>query len=150
MGEDKERLQIREIIYHSDDYRKELVLRDEVLRKPLGMSLFVENLEAEKDDFHIGAFINSKIIGVLILTRQNMIDVKMRQVAVDEAFRSEKVGRKMVLYSEEYAKKCGYKNMVLNARKTALEFYEKLGYEKVSEEFLEINIPHFKMRKSIF
>jgi len=37
--------------------------------------------------------------------------------------------------------------MVLNARKTAVGFYEKLGYEKIGEEFPEINIPHYKMRK---
>ena len=138
---------VREIEYDSEDYCIELELRDEVLRKPLGLSLYAENLEAEKDDIHIAAFVNNKMIGALILTTLNATDIKMRQVAVLEEFRAMKVGSEMVQYAENYSKKSGYKNMLLNARKTAAEFYEKHGYEKISEEFLEINLPHYKMRK---
>ena len=86
-------IEIREIIYCSKDYTNELELRDEVLRKPLGMSLFDENLEKEKNDIHIGAFMNNKLVGVLILTQLNANDIKMRQVAVDESARSQNVGR---------------------------------------------------------
>src|ERR1035437_3760589 len=93
-------IEIREIIYCSKDYTNELELRDEVLRKPLGMSLFDENLEKEKNDIHIGAFMNNKLVGVLILTQLNANDIKMRQVAVDESARSQNVGREMVWYAE--------------------------------------------------
>ena len=43
-------LQIRELIYNSPDYKQELELRDNVLRKPLGMSLSDDNLEADSAD----------------------------------------------------------------------------------------------------
>ena len=149
MLENTNNVVIREIAYDSQEYSNELKLRDEVLRKPLGMSLYDESLEAEKNDIHIGAFINNDIVGVLILTRLNANDVKMRQVAVKELMQSKNIGSKMVCYAEENAKNRGYKNMLLNARKTAVEFYKKLGYETISDEFLEINIPHFKMSKCI-
>ena len=140
-------LQIRELKYNTPDYGHELKLRDKVLRKPLGMSLFDENLEADKDDIHMGAFVNNKLVGVLILTRMNQNEVKMRQVAVVEEMRSKKIGSKMVAYAEQFSKDMHYTTMLLNARKTAVGFYEKLGYNKVGNEFLEINIPHFKMYK---
>jgi len=140
-------IKIREIKYNTEEYSRELELRDKVLRKPMGLSLYDENLEAEQHDFHIGAFVNNNIVGVMILTRLNTDDVKMRQVAVDEKWRAKKIGCEMVIYAEEYSKNRGYATMLLNARKTAVGFYEKLGYEKISEEFLEINIPHYKMRK---
>lgn len=149
MVENNVEVLIREIDCNSLDYSSELKLRDEVLRKPLGMSLFDENLAAEKNDIHIGAFINVDIVGVLNLTRLNANDVKMRQVAVKELMQSKNIGSKMVGYAEENAKNRGYKNMLLNARKTSVEFYKKLGYDIVSEEFLEINIPHYKMSKCI-
>ena len=149
MDGNKEEVQIREIECNSEEYREELELRDGVLRKPLGLSLYDENLEAEKNDIHLGACVNNKMVGVLILTTLNADDIKMRQVAVLEEFRTMKVGSAMVKYAEEYSKKRGYKNMLLNARKSAAEFYGKLGYEKISDEFLEINLPHYKMRKSI-
>ena len=103
-----EDLAIRVINYHSEEYRKELELRDEVLRKPLGMSLFDENLEKEKMDIHIGAFVKNKLVGVLILTPLNLSDIKMRQVAVLETTRSQKVGSQLVQFAEEYAKDKGY------------------------------------------
>ena len=142
-------VQITEIKYHSEEYRQEQELRDRVLRKPLGMSLYDENMEAEQHDVHVGAFINGMLAGVLILTRINATEVKMRQVAVDEASRRLNIGTELVLFAEEHSKKNGFSTMLLNARKTAVGFYEKLGYEKIGEEFLEINIPHFKMRKRL-
>jgi len=142
-------IDIREIKYQTEDYNQELKLRDQVLRKPLGLSLYDENLKAEKDDFHIGAYTNDHLIGVLILTKQNEKEIKMRQVAVSEQWRSIKVGTALVRYAEHYAKNEGYEIVLLHARKTAREFYMKLGYESVGEEFLEINIPHYPMRKSL-
>ncbi len=142
-------IQIRIIDYYSDDYRKELLLRDDVLRKPLGMSLYNDNLERDKEDIHIGAFVGEDLVGTLILTKLNDTDLKMRQVAVAVKMQSQKVGTQIVQYAESYAKSKGYENMVLNARKTAVSFYEKQGYSIISEEFLEINIPHYKMKKYI-
>jgi len=144
-----EKLQIREIEYNSQEYKNELELRDKVLRQPLGMNLFTENLVADKNDVHIGAFIHLQLVGVLILTRLNATDVKMRQVAVDEKMRSKHIGSKLVVFAEMFSKNREYTTMFLNARKTAVGFYEKLGYETVGDEFLEINIPHFKMRKDL-
>jgi len=149
MEENKCEVQLKEIIYHSEEYNQEVEVRDHVLRKPLGMSLYDENLEKEKDDIHIGAFIDGKVAGVLILTRLNAKDIKMRQVAVDDGLRGKNTGTKMVAFAEEHAREKGYTTMVLNARKTAVGFYEKLGYEKIGEEFPEINIPHYKMRKCL-
>ena len=149
MIEQIEKVQIKEFGFNSDEYRNELELRDKVLRKPLGMNLYDENLEADKNDVHIGAFINKRMVGVLILTGLNSNDIKMRQVAVDDVFRAMKIGTEMVRFAEEYSKKKGYSTMLLNARKTAVAFYEKLGYKKMSGEFLEINIPHYKMSKNL-
>ena len=142
-------IDIREIKYNTEDYNQELKLRDNVLRKPLGLSLYDENLKAEKDDFHIGAYANGHLVGVLILTKQSVKEIKMRQVAVSEQWRSLKVGTALVRYAEQYAKNKGYDTVLMHARKTAREFYLKLGYESVDEEFLEINIPHYCMRKSL-
>src|SRR5665647_1822185 len=116
MTKNKAEIQIREIKYGSEEYKKELKLRDEVLRKPLGMNLYIENLEGEKHDTHIGAFIDNNLVGVLILTKLNREDIKMRQFAVDEVFRAHKIDTEMVNYAEEYSRNNGYSTIVLNAR----------------------------------
>lgn len=147
----KEKLEIRriEIDKNEDEYKEELKLRDRVLRRPLGLSLFSENLDNEKNDYHIGAFLNNVLVGVLILTKLNSAEIKMRQVAVEEPFEGKGIGTKLVLYAEEFAKRLSYKMILLNSRKTAVKFYEKLGYTKVGEEVIEVTIPHYKMQKRI-
>ncbi len=39
--------------------------------------------------------------------------------------------------------------MIMHARKTAVGFYEKLGYKVTGKEFVEITIPHVVMEKKL-
>lgn len=57
-------------------------------------------------------------------------------------------GRKLLQAAERYAGEAGYKAIELDAQKQTVLFYQKCGYEIVSEEFIEAGIPHIKMRKS--
>ena len=143
------KIEIRLIVYGSEEYMRELELRDEVLRKPIGLSIFDDHLEKETKDYHIGAFQNGVLVGILILTDINNDQIKVRQVAVDELFRGKHIGTKLTIYAEDLAKRLDYKRIILNARKTAVEFYEKLGYLKEGDEFLEVGIPHFRMHKPL-
>src|SRR5208283_4541586 len=142
-------IEIRQIHFGKDEYKEELQLRDRVLRKPLGLSLFDENLAKEINDFHIGAFDGNVLIGVLILTVLSGGGVKMRQVGVEETWRGKNVGARLVVYAEDFAKKLGYSTVVLNARKSVVGFYERLGYEKIGGEFIEVTIPHQTMQKKL-
>jgi predicted GNAT family N-acyltransferase len=144
-----ETIAIRQIQFGSDQYKQELDLRNKVLRIPLGLNLFDENLTKEADDVHLGAFDGSRLVGVLILTPLNGNGVKMRQVGVDEAWRGKNIGAKLVVFAEDFARKLGRKKMVLNARTSVVGFYEKLGYEKSGKEFVEVTIPHQKMQKKL-
>jgi len=133
----------------SDEYQAELALRNEILRKPIGLDLYSEDLSKENLDFHIGAFMDGEIVGCLILTALGNGEIKMRQVAVREGCQGLGIGRKLVAYCEAFAGVKGYGRIVLAARKTAVGFYEKLGYRVVGDEFLEVGIAHFGMTKDI-
>ena len=39
--------------------------------------------------------------------------------------------------------------MVLNARTSAVPFYERLGYETRGEPFVEVTVPHLAMAKRL-
>ena len=145
--EPKPQVYFKVIDLYSQEYVEALVLRDLVLRKPLRMSIYNDNLEKDKTDTHIGAFIESDLLGTLILSGLSNEEVKMRQVAVHNSQQGKGIGSGMVLFSEDVAKQMGFVQMVLNARKTAVHFYENLNYIKEGEEFMEVGIPHYKMRK---
>ena len=52
-------------------------------------------------------------------------------------------------FYEQEARATGIKKIEFHARKTAVKFYQKLGYHLEGEEFLEVGIPHFKMEKNL-
>ena len=71
----------------------------------------------------------------------------MRQVAVAQNCQGKGVGKAMVKVSEEYILELGGKKVELNARDTAIRFYQSQDYKKVGKEFTEVGIKHFKMEK---
>ena len=48
---------------------------------------------------------------------------------------------------EQIEKEFTYKKIVVHAQKQAAEFYEKMGFETVSEGYLEEGIPHITMER---
>lgn len=59
-------------------------------------------------------------------------------------------GAKLMHYAEKTAiEKFAAKEICMDAQKTAEGFYKKLGYETVSDDFIEAGIAHVKMRKSL-
>jgi predicted GNAT family N-acyltransferase len=52
-------------------------------------------------------------------------------------------------FAENVARDRGYKKLSMHARKSAIGFYQKLGYEIVGEEFEEVTIPHYEMQKTL-
>lgn len=74
---------------------------------------------------------------------------KVERVAVLEAARGEDWGRRLMESLEAEAGDASFDRFYLHAQTTARDFYEKLGYEQVGEEFLEADIPHVKMVKSV-
>ncbi len=135
------------IEYNSDEYKEELELRNKVLRIPLEMSIYDDDLESEKNQWHLCAYKSGSMVGVLLLAPLNHSDIKMRQVAVEPTFQHQNIGRQMVQFAENFISEKDFKRIIVHARETALIFYLKLSYKKVSDVFLEINIPHYKLEK---
>ncbi|PLS16012.1 GNAT family N-acetyltransferase [Bacillus sp. M6-12] len=74
---------------------------------------------------------------------------KVERICVLSDSRVKGAGRAIMDHIEEYAKEKGVQKLKLNAQTHAIPFYEKLGYDTVSEEFLDAGIPHKAMEKKI-
>lgn len=131
------------------DYLKVLVLRQKVLRAPLGMNLYDEDLSREIDE-HIFIYKeNETIKGCLLLAPVAVQKGKLRQMAVSEEEQGKGIGAALIRFAEEFARSKQYKTFELHARISALPFYEKLGYEAIGAKFTEVGIPHVKMIKQL-
>ena len=140
---------IKSFDYHSTDYAKALLLRDRVLRQPLGLKFTEEELKKDKNDVHFGLFNGDDIVACLILTDAGNKRMKMRQVAVDGQYQGKGLGKSLSFAAEKYALEHGFTAMFCHARKTAAPFYQNLGYHIVGDEFTEVNIPHYTMEKDL-
>lgn len=74
---------------------------------------------------------------------------KVERVAVREPHRGEGLGERIMAAAESYAREAGYERVRLAAQVPVVGFYERLGYEAVSEEFTDAGIPHRSMEKRL-
>lgn len=72
---------------------------------------------------------------------------KLERICVLSTSRKNGAGRIIVEKLEELATQQGVSRLKLNAQTHAIPFYEKLGYEVVSDEFMDAGIPHVTMIK---
>jgi predicted GNAT family N-acyltransferase len=124
------------------------ILRDEVLRRPIGLKLSEEEKRKDADDLLIGYVEKGEVIGCCILTQLSSTEMKLRQMVVNTGYQKRGIGGKILESVETMVRKEGYYKISLHARKYAVNFYRKFNYTICSEEFIEVGIPHYKMEKN--
>ncbi len=140
---------LKQIDHGSKEYQQMVQLRDEILRKPLGLSFSEEELRREADDVLLGAFDEDKILACCLLTRVDKDTVKLRQMAVQNNLQGKGIGASIMNFAESIARDKGYRNLVMHTRNSAIGFYEKFGFKVSGQEFTEVNLPHHLMEKRL-
>lgn len=140
---------IKQIDHGTKEYHQMVELRNEILRKPLGLTFDPTELDREKEDTLISVFEEDVLLGCCLLTKVDDKCVRLRQMAVQNNLQGKGIGASMMNYAENVARDAGYSKMIMHARKTATGFYEKLGYKVTGKEFVEITIPHIVMEKKL-
>ena len=138
------------IIDHgTKEYQQMVKLRDDILRKPLGLSFSPEELEKEKHNLLMAAYEDDQMLGCCMLVEEEPQTVRLRQMAVLNDLQGKGIGKALMQFAENLARDRGYRRITMHARKNALGFYEKMGYKKVGKEFHELTIPHYLMEKEL-
>jgi predicted GNAT family N-acyltransferase len=141
---------VREIIFGSDEYSRALCLREEVLRKPLGLSLWNEDLSREEHQVHVGLFHpDGELVACVVAVPGFSDEAKVRQMAVAISHQRCGCGQKIMRGMEANLAERGIRRLVLHARVSAVGFYQKMGYAVTGKTFLEVGIPHLKMGKDL-
>jgi predicted GNAT family N-acyltransferase len=140
----------KEIALGTDEYRRECRLREEVLREPLGLSLSAEDLAGEESQLHFCLFEpDDNLVACVIAAPVSPTAARIRQMAVAPAHQGKGLGRRVMHELEKNLRARGFKNLELDARATAVGFYEKLGYTVVGDEFIEVTVPHIRVVKAV-
>ena len=138
------------IIDHgTPEYRDMVKLREDVLRRPLGLAFSPAELEKEKENLLMAAYEDDQILGCCMLVEENPQTVRLRQMAVLNDLQGKGIGKALMTFAENLARDRGYKTITMHARKNSVGFYEKMGYKRRGDEFEEITIPHYVMEKQL-
>lgn len=125
-------------------------IRKDVLRRNIILT------EKNKEDllittFHFGGFDDGKLIGIATFI-QNDNDLfegfqyRLRGMATLDAYQGKGIGRSVLKESIKFLKEKKVKFLWCNARTSALNFYQKLGFKAVGTEFDVYLIgPHYLM-----
>jgi len=141
-------IEIKEISFGDKYYELSKVLRNEILRKPIGLVLNEDDTKNEDHQFHIALIENNEdVMGTIIINPISGEIAEFRGVALSENYQGQGLGRKLVEFAEEFVKNKEFTKIEMKARIVAQKFYEVLGYQVVGEVFIKSTIPHIKMIK---
>lgn len=147
-NESQDKIHFKLLDYGGDEYKKAVALREEILRKPLGLFFTKEELEMEKEHVHIAGFLGQEMCATAVLVPDGE-EMKMQRVALKSSFQGKGIGSSLMRFCEEYAVKHGFKSVYCHARETAIPFYSKNQYALEGKPFDEEGILHHKMRKKL-
>lgn len=140
---------LKMIQYGSREYEQMVALRHQMLRKPLGLDFSSQELENEADHILLGCFDENVLEGCCMLVQQSKTVVRLRQMAVLQGLQGKGIGRVLMLFAENVARDRRYKKIIMHARTSTIDFFEKLGYRVEGEPFTELTIQHVVMGKDL-
>ena len=136
-------------------YKGSVDLRMRVLLEPIGYDMAMLEAEipgAEEKLEHFVATIDhpqgERVVGIVCLLADYPEKGvgKLMQMAVDPQRQREGIGRALVVELEKRAfGSLGLDSLFCHSRFDAVEFYKRLGWEVVSEMFMEAGVEHYKM-----
>lgn len=134
-----------------EDIKAYFQLRWEVLRKPWGQPKGSEQDEYEDIAYHLMAINDDGLlVGAGRLHPVNSDTAQIRYMAVTSQARNQGIGAKIISGLEQQARRQHRTLIILNARDSALSFYQHHGYHSVEKgHALYDQITHTKMQKKL-
>lgn len=139
-----------------DALARAMVLRYEVFVEEQSVPLALEQDGLDDQAYQVVV----EVDGVCVATGRMMLKVadegesppetvqrtaKAQRIAVGASWRGKGAGRAVMAALEARAKELGATTMLLASQITAVGFYERLGYVKFGDMFLDAGIEHFWM-----
>ncbi len=133
------------------EFEKYYDLRWRILRAPWNQPKGSEKDDKEETAIHMMVCESKGIpVGIGRIHLNSNDEAQIRYMAVEENQRGKGIGALVLAELEGKAKEKGAKYIIMNARNSAVKFYEKRGYKVIKQSHtLFGSISHFEMRKEI-
>ena len=125
-------------------------LRWRILRAPLSQPRGSECDDLENTSFHVMAMEGERIVGVGRMHPTDDNEAQIRYMAVEQGHERRGIGSMVLESLQNHAIETGITMVWLNARISAVEFYECRGYRIVKpSKTLYGTVQHHRMEKSL-
>lgn len=126
-------------------------LRWLILRQPWDMPEGSEKDEHENNAHHLAAIqtLSDQMVGCARFHPLAKDLAQIRFMAIATPFQRKGIGAKLILHLELQAKQMGIKTLILNARDTAVSFYQSHGYQTIHPLEPFLGIAHYRMQKNL-
>jgi len=99
---------------------------------------------------HIVLFDGDRAVGTCrLFFQQNEQDYHVGRVAVTKEYRGQGLGKTLMTAAEKCIRDLGGTSITLSGQVRVASFYEKLGYRREGEEYLDEGCPHVRLRKRL-
>jgi GNAT superfamily N-acetyltransferase len=125
-------------------------LRYEVLRKPWNQPRGSESDETDTESIHAFIIKDNKAIACGRVIFIDPTTAQIRTMAVHPSYQGKGLGKLVIGYLEDIARKNNRTKIILHARESAVKFYENCGYKVKETSYLLFGeIQHYLMDKTI-
>lgn len=131
-------------------------IRSEMLRPGMPLEECIFEGDDEDQTFHLGAFIDNKLVSVasFYFDRHPEVDApyqyRLRGMATLPEYQRQGLSKALLKIGFPIVKQNQCSVVWCNAREEAMEFYQKVGFEKIGNKFDIPSVgPHFLMIKNI-
>ena len=135
-----------------EEFKQYYSLRYKILRKPWGQPHGSERDNEDEISYH--RMIIDEATGDAIAVGRLQVNTKeeaqIRYMAVEDNYQGKGLGSKIVTALEDIALDKGANRIILQARKNAVQFYQRNGYKVVEKSYILFDeIQHWLMKKEL-
>ena len=127
----------------NQEYEWILDIRKKVFIKEQKVPSEIEIDEYEKEATYFIAYFNKEPVGCARIRFNNY--AKLERIAVVKKHRMNGFGTKITKHLINYCKRKNISDIRIHSQSYIANFYEKIGFKKISEEFYEAGIKHVEM-----
>ncbi len=127
-----------------DEFEQVQKIREVVFSNEQKISNKLDRDGKDDEAEHIIAKDGNKTIGTARIRLINK-NVKVERLALLKEYRGKGIGKQILRYAVNYCKKKQVKEVVLHAQCYAMGLFERVGFKKRGQKFIEVGIDHIEM-----
>jgi predicted GNAT family N-acyltransferase len=151
MSETEAEAKVELIKYKSQEFQQACQLRYELFFAEHGLPENIVQDKSQADYFHAAVLIAGFVVAYGQLVPQDNSVYQISQMVVKPNYQGQNFGSKILLYLIDRAREEKAIALTLNARITAVGFYQKFGFQTNGRQFYSATtgIPHITMNKKL-